>query len=67
MGNTMGLIIYQLQHSVGITPKWEQQLVMGDTKLQSYKRWMKSDKVCSQSCKELYDMRISYLKGWMNG
>jgi len=50
MGNTMGLIIYQLQHSVGITPKWEQQLVIGDTKLQSYKRWMHSGKCCPQRC-----------------
>ena len=63
----MGLIIYQLQHSVGITPQWERNLLKGDTKLQSYKRWMQSGKCCPKRCKDLYDMRISYLKGWMNG
>lgn len=58
-------IIYIIQHTIGIQPKWEKKLIQSDTQLQTYKSWMENDKVCSQTCDELYHNRLNFLKGWL--
>jgi len=36
-------IIYSVQHSIGIQPDWERELIESDIQLQTYKLWMKKD------------------------
>jgi len=58
-------IIYSVQHSIGIKPKWEAELIESDPHLQTYKGWMKKDGVCKKKCDELYHNRLNFLKGWL--
>lgn len=57
--------LYTITSTIGVTPLWERELVKGDYQLQSYKRWIDSNRCCKRKCKELYYNRITYLKGWM--
>ena len=56
--------IFHISSSIGISLRWEKELVKKDYHLQTYKRWMSSKKVCTLKCRELYNNRINYLKGW---
>lgn len=56
--------IFHISSSIGISLRWERELVKEDYHLQTYKRWMSSKKVCTLKCRELYNNRINYLKGW---
>ena len=58
-------LIYITQHTIGIQPKWETNLIESDTHLQTYKRWMRNEKVCKKKCDELYHNRLNFLKGWL--
>lgn len=52
--------VYQIQTRLGIHPKWETDLIQTDDKLKMYKD-LKDKGICSR----LYDLRINYLKGWI--
>jgi hypothetical protein len=58
-------LIYEIQHSVGIQPQWETELIEGDTHLKTFLKWKKSKIGCSQKCEQLYHNRLNYLKGWI--
>jgi hypothetical protein len=59
-------ILYNIQHSFGIQPKWERELIKGDLHLQTFLQWKKSNKCCKDVCEKLYHNRLNYLKGWIN-
>jgi hypothetical protein len=58
-------LIYEIQHSVGIQPQWETELIEGDTHLKTFLEWKKSKICCPQKCEQLYHNRLNYLKGWI--
>ena len=58
-------IVYTIQHSVGIKPKWERKLISEDTQLKMYLEWKTSGKCCPHQCEKLYHNRLNYLKGWL--
>jgi hypothetical protein len=58
-------IIYSVQHSIGIQPKWETKLIESDTHLKTYKGWMSKERICKKKCDELYHNRLNFLKGWL--
>lgn len=53
-------LVYFIQTKLGIHPKWETDLIQTDDKLKMYKK-LKDNGICST----LYDLRINYLKGWI--
>jgi len=58
-------LVYEIQHSIGIEPKWERELIEEDSHLKMFKEWRKSGKCCKSKCEELYHNRLNYLKGWI--
>lgn len=56
--------IYIIQHSIGISPQWERDLIKKDSHLKLYKCWMKKN-ICKKSVHELYHNRLNYLMGWI--
>jgi len=56
--------IYTIQHNIGISPKWERDLIKTDTHLKTYKLWMKGCE-CRYLAHQLYHNRLNYLKGWL--
>ena len=61
----MDELIYQIQHTFGISPKWERNLINSDSHLKMFLEWKKSGKCCPRKCDELYHNRLNYLKGWI--
>jgi hypothetical protein len=58
-------LLYELQHRIGIIPKWEKKLIEKDSHLKMFLKWKKSKLCSSQQCEELYHNRLNYLKGWL--
>ena len=58
-------LIYEIQHNIGIEPKWERDLIDSDTYLKMFLQWRESGKCCPSKCDELYHNRLNYLKGWI--
>jgi hypothetical protein len=58
-------LIYEIQHSVGIQPKWETNLIESDEHLKTFLSWKESKICCPSKCEELYHNRLNYLKGWI--
>lgn len=70
MGNSFKLnkALFEISSSLGIHPKWENELIKSDYHLQTYKRWEEGSS-CESKCKvikDLYLNRIHYLKGWID-
>jgi len=62
----LSYFIYIIQHSVGVSPKWERDLVEKDEHLKTFKRWMIRKANCRcESSHSLYHNRLNYLKGWL--
>jgi hypothetical protein len=57
---------YNIQHKMGIQPKWEKDLIANDYQLRIFLEWKKSKRCCPSKCEELYHNRLNYLKGWIN-
>jgi hypothetical protein len=58
-------LVYELQHKMGIQPKWERDLIQRDEILQTFLEWKESKMCCPSKCDELYHNRLNYLKGWI--
>jgi|TARA_B110000211_G_scaffold151951_1_gene172818 hypothetical protein len=68
MGNSLNKALFEISSSLGIHPKWENELIKSDYHLQTYKRWEEGSS-CESKCKvikDLYLNRIHYLKGWID-
>jgi len=57
--------IYSIQHNLGISPKWERDLIQKDTHLKLFRSWMKRTNNQCTECHELYHNRLNYLMGWL--
>jgi len=58
-------IIYEIQHKVGIKPKWERELISEDYQLRIFLEWKRNKRCCPHKCEQLYHNRLNYLKGWI--